>query len=758
MLINELSRRDFVKTIAAAAVLGKAVELRATSSSQFKRVGSTAQRLKEKPYEQRVCRVECYPNCLDPEESYVGLSVEEYAELVHQAGLEVQIVAGDWDYGTPRFPSKRLPPHPFVGRDRLPRFLEVAHEKGMLVLTYYPIIYNKLLKKVHPEWLMRFLDDGRPEPENWGWFCLNSPFRDWLPEHLIDFLDNLDLDGLYFDDTNWGSHDKLPWFPGCCCVHCEKLFREETGLKIPTRVDFSSPDFRKFVNWRSDKLRDFFLHLTRKVKEKHPDAILDFNHYFVLSDGSASWSDGHPLNPLHLEQVGAHFFIETFGSIRQTGFVSKVARAYGSPFAMWRNSVQTLPECVGSSAPYAEPWSQTLHGLTAMANGGRPQYGGFDGPMPLRRELMRSVFAEIKKRVDYIDGETVKYVALHCSQQSRNFYGPPKGHTETKDAREVRLKGILGAYEMLNQSHLLVDMLLDEQLDQRRLSAYKVLFLSNSACLSKAQCDQIRRFVRDGGTVIATHETSLFDEWGQKRENFGLADIFGVNYRGLLGKGRGLMHGIVYVPQDMALSREFGPVITFAGEESEVSLRPDGQVEVLCSRSNLKGERPLDNFDSKVNYDSAEPAITLCRIGKGKVIYISGDVGEGYQYNPYPVLKRFVARLVGRTPAPIEVEAPKVIEVTAALRGPQELMIHLLNNPTPVIPESTPRDDITDYFYLEEVNPIRNIRIKFNDFKVKRALLPLQGLSLEVTGDPPQLVVPEVKLHEVVLLELERRG
>ena len=178
-------------------------------------------------------------------------------------------------------------------------------------------------------------------------------------------------------------------------------------------------------------------------------------------------------------------------------------------------------------------------------------------------------------------------------------------------------------------------------------------------------------------------------------------------------------------------------------------------MEVLCTRSNLKGEKPLDGFDPKVNYDSAEPAITLCRFGKGEAIYISGDVGEGYHHNPYPVLKRFVAHLVGRTPPPIEVEAPRVIEVTAALRSPKELMIHLLNNPTPVIPASTPRDDITDYFYLEEVNPIRNVRIKLNDFKVKRGLLPLQGLSLEVIGDPPQVVVPEVKLHEVVTLELE---
>jgi hypothetical protein len=750
VLNGKLSRRNFVRTIAAGATFSNTLKLRATGPSAVNRVGSTAQRLKEKSYEKRVCRVENYPSCLLPEETYVSLSVEEYVDLIHEAGLEVQIVAGDWDYGTPRFPSKRLPPHPNVGRDRLPRFLELAHERGILVLTYYPIIYNKLLKKIHPEWLMHFLDDGRLQPENRGWFCLNSPFRDWLPQHLSDFLDNLDLDGFYFDDTNWGSHDDRPWFPGCSCAYCEKLFNEETGLRIPLRVDFSSLDFKKFVNWRSEKLRGFFLHLVRKVKEKHPHAILDFNHY---GRPSTDWSDGHPLNPLHLEQVGAHFFVETFGTVRQTGFVSKVARAYGSPFGMWRNVVQSLPECVGSSAPYAEPWSPTLHGLTAMANGGRPQYGGFDGPMPLRRELMRSVFREIKKCVDYIEGETIKYVALHCSQQSRNFYGPPKGYTETKDFREVRLKGIMGAYEMLNQSHLLVDMLLDEQLHQQRLSAYKVVFLSNSACLSKAQCDQIRRFVREGGTLIATHETSLFDEWGQKRENFGLADVFGVNYRGLLGGGS--IQGIVYVPQDPALSREFGLIISFAGEESEVSLRPEAQVEVLCTRSNLKGERPLDNFDPKVNYDSAEPAVTLCRFGKGKAIYISGGVGEGYHHNPYPMLKRFVARLVGRTQTPIEVEAPRVIEVTAALRGPKELMIHLLNNLTPVIPASTPKEDITNYFYLEEVNPIRNVRIKLNTFKVKRARLPLQGLSLAVAGDPPRLVVPEIKLHQVVVLELE---
>jgi hypothetical protein len=309
-----------------------------------------------------------------------------------------------------------------------------------------------------------------------------------------------------------------------------------------------------------------------------------------------------------------------------------------------------------------------------------------------------------------------------------------------------------GTYEMLNQSHLLADVVFDEQLRQEKLSPYKVLFLSNSACLSDEQGEQVRRFVAEGGTLVATHETSLMDELGRKRDNFLLSDVFGLDYRGALGGG--LIHGIVYVPQEQALASRFGYVLSFAGEESQVSLRSGAHTDVLCTRSSLKGERPLDNFDAKINFDSLEPTVTLNHFGRGRAIYISGDVGGGYIHNPYPPLKRFVSHLVSRTRPPIEVEAPKVIEVTAALRNPRQLVIHLLNNPTPLIPFSTPDEDTKTHFYLEEVNPIRDIRIRLNNFEAKRALLPLQGLSLEVAGDPPQFVVPEVKLHEVVVLEL----
>ena len=364
---------------------------------------------------------------------------------------------------------------------------------------------------------------------------------------------------------------------------------------------------------------------------------------------------------------------------------------------------------------------------------------------------MKAVFSELKKRVDYMDGKTVKYVALHYSQQSRDFRPSelPKNMAQVPYS-DISQRNVNGIYEILNRSHLLLDIVLDAQLTLEHLSQYRVLFLTNS-CLSAAQCEQIRQFVKAGGTLIATHETSLFDEFGQRRDNFELADVLGVDYQG--SRNGGALQGVVYVPHAEGLADDSNHVICFAGSESLVSLRAGARA--LCTRSSLEGEQPLAHFDPHTDYDSGEPAVTLHSFGQGQAIYLSSEVGEGYLQNPYPPLKRFVARLVRKTQPPIEVEAPQAIEVTAARRAPNELMVHLLNNPTPMVPmEMTEHDSITNFFYLQELNPIHDIAVRFNDFKIKSARLPLQDLSLEIKNNPDTVVVPKVALHEVLIVEL----
>src|SRR6185295_18896281 len=42
---------------------------------------------------------------------------------------------------------------------------------------------------------------------------------------------------------------------------------------------------------------------------------------------------------------------------------------------------------------------------------------------------------------------------------------------------------------------------------------------------------QLREYVNRGSSLIATYETSLCDEWGVRRKDFGLADLFGVSFK-----------------------------------------------------------------------------------------------------------------------------------------------------------------------------------------------------------------------------------
>ena len=712
----------------------------------LERVGSTAERLRQLPYEKRVCKTEAYPAVSRPDKEYTGLSVAEFAEWAADVGLEATVLNGEIDRGTPRYRSKILPYRDDVDEDRLPGYIKALHEKGIIVISYYPLIFCKPLVPLHPEWLMHFLFDDRPFIENQGWFCLNSPFRDWVSDYLIEWLDNLDLDGFYFDDTNIGSHQGGREYPGCCCEVCTRLLRDETGLKMPREVDFGSLDFRRWIRWRYEKTKEAVKYILGRIREAHPDCILEFNYY---TRPDTSWVRGHPIDMFGFEDIPAYAFTEMSRSSRDTGYVSKINRGKGTFHSLLRHGQQSMPGVASGLTVYPERWIFTQHILGAIANGGSA-FSNYTSPY-LQDDMIRFGFAEAKKRREYVAGDTVKYAAVHYSTLNRDFRSAELYKNIGKEGGYT-LKDIYGLYDMLGRSHILLDFLHDKQLGDDTLFEYPVLLLSNSACLSDAQVDNIRRYVEQGGTLIATHQTSTMDELGQRLGNFALAEVLGLDHTGPHQTIPG--DGVVYVPQGKLAAETGYQLLPFYGIESTVEIRPDADIEVLCTRSSLQGDT-LPEFNPKMEYDTGEPTVTVNRFGKGKAYYLSGDIGRAYVEVPYPPLMRLLASLVGRTPSPIQVDAPQAIEVTAAIRPSGELMIHLLNNPSPPYPPQIDGDDIYRYFFTQEIVPVHDVRIVLSGFKAKAVRLPLQDLTLEIEGAPQVIVVPRVELHEVVLVDLE---
>jgi hypothetical protein len=81
--------------------------------------------------------------------------------------------------------------------------------------------------------------------------------------------------------------------------------------------------------------------------------------------------------------------------------------------------------------------------------------------------------------------------------------------------------------QALIQARIPFDIIFDPQL--RDLSKYKALILPDQECLNDDQMALIRRYVESGGGLLSTEQTSLYDNWRQRRGNYGLHEIFGVN-------------------------------------------------------------------------------------------------------------------------------------------------------------------------------------------------------------------------------------
>ena len=435
--------------------------------------------------------------------------------------------------------------------------------------------------------------------------------------------------------------------------------------------------------------------------------------------------------------------------------MSKILQSTGTPFGVFRNVTQRL-EGFGA-APYMEPHTPGIFSMTSIAHGGAPCGAPFGGQTIVQREHQRTVFSDLKKRVDYMGGDSFKHAALHYSTINRDFRPSERAKNTFKtQAWEIGMHDAYGAYEILNRSHVVLDIALDEHLNPKRLAQYSVLFLSNSACLGDDHCEAIRGFVAAGGTLVATFQTSLLDEWGEDRGQFALADLFGVAYEGLRANGED--HNIIYVPHEKELSK-LGCVICCRGKTAEIKAGSD--VEVLCTRASIDG---LEGFDPKSDYDSSEPTVVRHQHGKGQVFYLAADVGGAFMNSPYPPLRRLVAELVGRAPAPLVLEGPEAVEMNAAWKEPGQLMVHLVNNPMPLVPwridsavhpdHRSYEEERTTFHYTPELYPVHDLVLRFPGLKVVSARLPLQAVDLTVSGDPATVVVPKLDMHEVVLVEV----
>lgn len=125
--------------------------------------------------------------------------------------------------------------------------------------------------------------------------------------------------------------------------------------------------------------------------------------------------------------------------------------------------------------------------------------------------------------------DALREMALYARSLNSEVAIPTAGCSPRSAATSLRapLSAIL-AEQALIEAKIPFGLVFDEHLDA--LDKHRVLILPDSECLSDGQLESIKRYVENGGGVVAIGQAGLYDEWRRLRVKPGLQPL-GVSRR-----------------------------------------------------------------------------------------------------------------------------------------------------------------------------------------------------------------------------------
>jgi hypothetical protein len=263
-------------------------------------------------------------------------------------------------------------------------------------------------------------------------------------------------------------------------------------------------------------------------------------------------------------------------------------------------------------------------------------------------------------------------------QSTQLLYPPPEPATHVHDYMRETTHGI---YATLLEGRFAFDFVHEDRLELERISRYRALLLSNIAMLSDRQCEQIRAYVRSGGSILASFETSLYDENLRRREEFALADLLGISNAGdVVGTNGNAYYG--RMERSHPILDGFSNTNWLPGAQNRLPLKPV-QDPVLTVVPGFVQYPPELAYPPVSHSD--EPAVVLREVGSSRLAYFPGDIERTFWLTGHGDLLRLLhntIRWITRDEAVIHVDGDGLVEIFAWETSPG-YAIHLLNYTNP---------------------------------------------------------------------------
>ena len=594
----------------------------------------------------------------------------------------------------------------------------------------------------HPDWIA--VDAEGKKRRHWSmpelWVtCALGPYNfEFMTEVTREIVALYKVDGIF--SNRWAGSGM------CYCEHCQRNFKAATGLELPRTLNPQDPARRAYIVWKQQRLFELWRVWDKVIREANPAAR------YIANAGGGALSD---------------LDMKTIGELAPTLFADRQARhGLMAPWANGKNGKEyraTLGRkaivgvfSVGVEEPYR--WKDSVQNdseirlwvLDGIANGLRPWFTKFSGTLHDRRwlEPVQQLYDWHYRNEKYLRNEApLARVAMVYSQQTAQFYGGERARQRVEDHT-------LGYYQALIEARIPFEMVHDRLLDPEHIDQFKVLVLPNIAALSDRQCDQLRDYVHRGGSIVATYETSLYNEWGVRRADFGLADLFGASFGGAIDAR--MMNSYLRLETDPRTGNRH-PILSGLEDAeriingvSRVHTHPAaGYVNPPLTLIPSYPDLPMEEVFPRVSKTDI-PEVYLREFGKGRVVYFPWDIDrvfwEVLAVDHWKLLRNAVD-WAANEPRPVTVTGPGVLDVTV-WRQRDSMTVHLVNLTNPMLMKGPVREFIPA--------PPQQVSIRIPEGRAPRAIrLLVSGQTRDVDASQREvrLTTPAILDHEVVAVD-----
>ena len=340
---------------------------------------------------------------------------------------------------------------------------------------------------------------------------------------------------------------------------------------------------------------------------------------------------------------------------------------------------------------------------------------------------------------------SIANIGVVIGQSTQLLYPGPK----TAHSRAYMHETTQGIYEALLRGRFAFDFVHEDRLEPERLAKYRALLLPNVAMLSDRQCDQLREYVAAGGSLMASFETSLYDENLTPRADFGLADLFGVSKAGdAIGtNGNPYYARIAESPiRQHPILNGFTAQIGFPARKIASRSNP---FRIPCSPSFPASCAIPRSWPIRRISHTQEPAVVLRESGTSRTAWFAGDVERTYWLTGHGDLLRLLhntIRWLTHDEAVVHVDGPGFIEMFCWETRPG-YAVHLLNYTNPN----------AHHGWLRSVYPLgaQNVSMKLPTGVKVRSVELLHGettVPFTIQGGVLHFTVPRVDDSEVAAI------